>query len=112
MSVIPTRVSAATTNVDSFVQNRAQLDALTKLLGDRHAHVTLGGGAAMVKRHHERKKILARDRIDLLVDPLSAVSRAVAAGGVGALRQRGTERRRRPPASALIEGVPLHDHRQ
>ena len=71
MSVIPTRVTAATTALDSFVQNREQLEALTKLLGDRHAHVLEGGGAAMVKRHHERKKILARDRIDLLIDPLS-----------------------------------------
>lgn len=31
-----------------------------------------GGGEKMVKRHHERNKILVRDRIDLLVDPGTA----------------------------------------
>ena len=30
-----------------------------------------GGGARLVQRHHERNKMLARERIDLLLDPLS-----------------------------------------
>ena len=71
MSVIPTQVTSATMKSDSFVQNRAQFEALCATLAERHAAVLEGGGAAMVKRHHQRHKILARDRIDLVLDPLS-----------------------------------------
>jgi acetyl-CoA carboxylase carboxyltransferase component len=31
----------------------------------------LAGGARLVQRHHERNKMLARERIDFLLDPLS-----------------------------------------
>src|ERR1019366_7818382 len=37
----------------------------------RHTYVLAGGGAQLVERHHQRQKMLARERIDLLLDPLS-----------------------------------------
>ena len=71
MSVIDTKLTADVLASEPFQKNRRELEALCKTLAERHALVLEGGGPALVKRHHERKKILARDRIDLLVDPLS-----------------------------------------
>ena len=71
MSVIETRLTSDVLASEPFQKQRRELEALCKTLAERHALVLEGGGAALVKRHHERKKILARDRIDLLVDPLS-----------------------------------------
>jgi acyl-CoA carboxylase subunit beta len=42
----------------------AQLDALA----DEHAKAVAGGGEKYVERHHKRGKLLARERIELLVD--------------------------------------------
>ncbi|MGL4288282.1 MAG: acyl-CoA carboxylase subunit beta [Phreatobacter sp.] len=43
---------------------------IAALRGHRRAALG-GGGEALVRRHRERGKILARDRIDLLIDPAS-----------------------------------------
>ena len=40
----------------------AELDA-------EHAKAVAGGGEKYVERHHERGKLLARERIELLLDP-------------------------------------------
>ena len=48
-----------------------QFDVLIETLRDRQRSVLDGGGAALVKRHHARGKILVRDRIDLLLDTAS-----------------------------------------
>src|SRR5882724_2335069 len=48
------------------------MQALVAELRDRTAHVALGGGERSVERHRARGKLLARERIDLLVDPGSA----------------------------------------
>jgi 3-methylcrotonyl-CoA carboxylase beta subunit len=52
--------------------NTAHNAALVEELRARHSQVLAGGGAAMSARHKAREKILVRDRIDLLVDPLTA----------------------------------------
>jgi 3-methylcrotonyl-CoA carboxylase beta subunit len=54
-----------------FQSNLAQYDALLAVLRERQAVVLRGGGEQMVRRHRERNKILVRERIDLLLDPLS-----------------------------------------
>ena len=40
----------------------AELDA-------EHAKAMAGGGEKYVKRHHDRGKLTARERIELLIDP-------------------------------------------
>ena len=40
----------------------AELDA-------EHAKALAGGGAKYVERHHDRGKLTARERIEMLVDP-------------------------------------------
>ena len=55
----------------AFAANAGAYDAMLHTLRERVRHVAQGGGPAMVERHHARKKIVARDRIDMLVDPLS-----------------------------------------
>ena len=55
----------------SFLSNAAHYASLLDVLRKRHSTVLAGGGAALVERHRTRGKIPARDRIDLLLDPLS-----------------------------------------
>ena len=55
----------------AFATNAARHATLVEELRSRHKTVLAGGGASMAARHHARGKILVRDRIDLLVDPLT-----------------------------------------
>ena len=53
---------------------RANAEAYDGLLADLHAKfdwALAGGGAKMVDRHYKRNKLLVRDRIDLLIDPMT-----------------------------------------
>ncbi|MGN6115815.1 MAG: carboxyl transferase domain-containing protein, partial [Nitrobacter sp.] len=52
-----------------FVRNAEAMKALVGELRDKLASVAGGGGAASRKRHTARGKMLARDRVDLLLDP-------------------------------------------
>src|SRR5262249_16885425 len=52
-----------------FQANREHNLALVADLRARLAQVKLGGGAEAVRRHLARGKLLARDRIDCLIDP-------------------------------------------
>jgi acetyl-CoA carboxylase carboxyltransferase component len=49
-------------NREAMLEKLAALDA-------EHAKALAGGGEKYVKRHHERGKLLARERIELLIDP-------------------------------------------
>src|SRR5690348_14117482 len=52
-----------------FMANRAaMLEKIAQLDAD-HAKAVAGGGAKYVQRHHDRGKLLVRERIELLVDP-------------------------------------------
>ena len=55
----------------AFDANQAAYRVLCEALRERHRQVLAGGGAALQRRHRERRKIPVRERIDLLVDPLS-----------------------------------------
>ncbi len=68
MSTIVSRVDR---HAPAFKSNAKHNDALLGELRARHRHVLAGGGPRMVERHHGRNKMLARERIDLLLDPLS-----------------------------------------
>src|SRR6185369_12885061 len=55
----------------TYQANSAVYEGLLKTLRTRQAWSLAGGGDRMVQRHRERGKILVRERIDLLIDPLS-----------------------------------------
>jgi acetyl-CoA carboxylase carboxyltransferase component len=57
---------------DDFARRTTQMQALVDELRARSARVAAGGGDRAVERHRSRGKLLARDRIDLLVDPGTA----------------------------------------
>src|SRR6266516_452381 len=57
---------------DAYEQRAAQMHALVSELRERTAQVAAGGGEKAVERHRSRGKLLARERIDRLVDPDTA----------------------------------------
>ncbi len=63
--------SAVSPRDERFRSNRAQYDAALQALRAALSHSLAGGGPAHVARHHKRGKLLVRDRIDRLVDPLT-----------------------------------------
>jgi acetyl-CoA carboxylase carboxyltransferase component len=57
---------------DDFERRSSRMAALVDELRSRSALVAAGGGEKAVERHHARGKLLARERIDRLVDPGTA----------------------------------------
>jgi acetyl-CoA carboxylase carboxyltransferase component len=57
---------------DDFGRRQARLEALVTELRERTGLVAAGGGERAIERHRSRGKLLARERIDRLVDPGSA----------------------------------------
>ncbi len=66
MPVLESRIDPS---ADDFRANQEHNLGLVRTLRDRLAHVKQGGGEEAVRRHRERGKLLARERIDCLVDP-------------------------------------------
>lgn len=66
-----TITSRADCRSPDFKRNEAHNDALLAELRARHSWALAGGGPRLIERHHARNKMLARERIDLLIDPLS-----------------------------------------
>jgi len=54
---------------DEFARRRGRMEQLVEELRERTAEVARGGGERAVERHRSRGKLLARDRIDRLIDP-------------------------------------------
>src|SRR5919107_2565285 len=54
---------------DEFARRRERMAQLVEELRRRTAEVARGGGERAVERHRSRGKLLARERIDRLVDP-------------------------------------------
>ncbi|MFJ1755048.1 acyl-CoA carboxylase subunit beta [Kitasatospora sp. NPDC088134] len=69
MTVLPTRLDPAAAE---HAANRAAMLAKLADLDTEHAKALSGGGAKYVERHRSRGKLLARERIELLLDPDSA----------------------------------------
>ena len=78
-------------------------------LDAEHAKALAGGGEKYVDRHRERGKLLARERIELLLDPDTPVPGAVAAGRLG---QRLPGRRLPRHRHRRGRGRRVPDHRQ
>ena len=92
----------ATANREAMLEKLADLDT-------EHAKAVAGGGEKYVDRHHDRGKLLPRERIELLVDEGSAFLELLAAGRLG-LRLR--RRRQRGHRHRRDRGRRVHDHRQ
>jgi acetyl-CoA carboxylase carboxyltransferase component len=54
---------------DEYERRRGRMEALVAELRARTAEVARGGGEAAVERHRARGKLLARERVDRLLDP-------------------------------------------
>ncbi|WP_340560583.1 acyl-CoA carboxylase subunit beta [Streptomyces sp. GSL17-111] len=66
MTVLPTRLDPT---APEHAANRAAMLEKLGALHAEHAKAVAGGGAKYVARHRERGKLLARERIELLIDP-------------------------------------------
>ena len=64
--VLPSAVHPAE---PEFAANRERMAGLVAELSERLAAVREGGGAAQVERHRSRGKLLARERVERLLDP-------------------------------------------
>ncbi|GAQ80628.1 mitochondrail-like 3-methylcrotonyl-CoA carboxylase beta chain [Klebsormidium nitens] len=61
--------SAVDTTSEQFSANTSAMKALVSTLEEEVRKVQLGGGSKAVERHRKKGKILARERIDKLLDP-------------------------------------------
>ncbi len=57
---------------DEFVRRRERMEGLVAELRARTGAVVRGGGERAIERHRQRGKLLARERVDRLVDPGTA----------------------------------------
>ncbi|AKU15392.1 acyl-CoA carboxylase subunit beta [Luteipulveratus mongoliensis] len=64
--------TAVDTSSPDYQGNRDAMLAKLDELSDEHAKALAGGGEKYVDRHHARGKLLARERIELLLDPDTA----------------------------------------
>jgi acetyl-CoA carboxylase carboxyltransferase component len=69
MAILETAVDP---RADAFGRRRERMEGLVAELRERTAAVALGGGEQAVERHRSRGKLLARERVDRLVDPNTA----------------------------------------
>src|SRR5512140_2411317 len=66
---LPPLDTAVDTRSPHFQENAAHHRTLAAELREALAKSREGGGPDAVKKHHDRGKLLARERIDLLIDP-------------------------------------------
>src|SRR4051812_996996 len=66
LPVLPTNVDAS---APDYQENAAIMRNLVAELRERLRQVAQGGGEGAIERHRSRGKLLARERIDLLLDP-------------------------------------------
>ena len=69
MAILDSRIDRA---APEFEANRSRMEALVAELRARSEQVAQGGGAESVERHRARGKLLARERVDRLLDPGSS----------------------------------------
>ena len=67
--VLETRIDRA---APEFAANRERMTELVAELRERTAEAAAGGGPEAVERHRSRGKLIARERVDRLIDPDSA----------------------------------------
>ena len=102
MSVLPTRVDPGS---PAFQDNRARNLELVAELRERLERVRQGGGERAVERHRARGKLPARERIDLLLDPGTALLELSPLAANGLYDDEAPSRRASSPASATVHGT-------
>jgi acetyl-CoA carboxylase carboxyltransferase component len=90
---------------DEFERRRGRMEALVAELRERIAQVAAGGGERAVERHRSRGKLLARERIDLLVDPGAAF---LELGALAAWDVYGGE----APSAGMVTGIGVVEGRE
>ena len=68
LAATPPLATAVDPSSDEFRGNAAWMRGLVEELREREAVVRAGGGAGSVERHHARGKLLARERVERLLD--------------------------------------------
>ncbi|HEY9315478.1 MAG TPA: acyl-CoA carboxylase subunit beta, partial [Williamsia sp.] len=69
VDVLPDRVD---TRAPVYLENREGLIAQLYTIAEQLALANAGGGEKYVARHRSRGKMLARERVELLIDPDTA----------------------------------------
>jgi 3-methylcrotonyl-CoA carboxylase beta subunit len=69
---VPRIASHLDAGSDEFLRNREHMDELVAELHGHLERARAGGGETAVERHHARGKLLARERIERLIDPGAA----------------------------------------
>src|SRR3989338_2448240 len=67
--LMETTVIEIDTKSPSFKENKTSLEEQVKEFKSKLEKVKEGGGAETIKKHKERGKLLARERISKLIDP-------------------------------------------
>ena len=55
-----------------FEENQIAFLDLISMYQEEHKKIKLGGGTIAIERQHNKKRLLARERIDYLIDPGSS----------------------------------------
>jgi acetyl-CoA carboxylase carboxyltransferase component len=95
MSVIESHVD---TEAAEFRENRAHMDGLEEELRARLAQVRAGGGEEAVRRAREQGKLLARERVEALLDPGTPFLEIGALAGWGLYEGAA-------PAAGMVTGI-------
>src|SRR5258708_35063011 len=100
MAVLTSQVERS----DEFSRRYERMTALVAELRERTAEVARGGGEQAVERHRSRGKLTARERIDRLAHPHTALlePKALAAWDLYG---------RDPPSARILTGVRVVDGR-
>ncbi len=101
MDVLPTRIDPSS---EAFRRNRAHHAALAATCATVLAKTSAGGSEKARQKHKERGKLLARERIDALLDPGSPFLELSTLAAHERLRGRDAPRRASSPASASSTG--------
>jgi 3-methylcrotonyl-CoA carboxylase beta subunit len=97
MPVLPTQINS---NASDFADNAAHNRALAQELKNRLSQVAEGGGKKAVDRHHERGKLLARERINRVLDPGSPFLELSALAANGMYESEGGV-----PSAGVVTGI-------
>jgi acetyl-CoA carboxylase carboxyltransferase component len=102
VAILETRVDR---DAPDFSANRGRMEELVFELRERTAEVAEGGGAEAIERHRSRGKMLARERIDRLIDPGSAFLELNALAAYGLYDGAA-------PAAGIVTGIGVVEGRE
>jgi len=96
ISVLPTAVD---TSSEDFLENKRQMDDVTKELSTLHTNIAQGGPQKARDKHIQRGKMLVRDRIAALIDPGTPFLELSQLAGHGVYPGEDT------PAAGIVTGI-------